>query len=272
VTGPSRPGLDTAALRASLPKPWTAIDVVEVTESTNTDLVGAETGSVLVAEYQRAGRGRLDRSWASPPRASLLFSAVVRPAVAPARWGWLPLLTGVALCDAITTVTGLEVALKWPNDLLATANSHKLAGVLVQVSNGAAIIGVGLNVSTTRDELPVPTATSLALESAISIDRGILLTAILAALGVRYLDWIAAEGDAEASGLADAYRARCSTIGQEVLVSRIGDPLQGSAVGIDADGRLRLRLDGTGNDTDSGAEKREHVVAAGDIVHLRPTG
>ena len=73
---------------------------------------------MLVAEHQHAGRGRLDRSWTSPPRAGLTFSIVLRPTVPIRTWGWLPLLAGVALDEAVAAATGVPVALKWPNDLL----------------------------------------------------------------------------------------------------------------------------------------------------------
>jgi BirA family biotin operon repressor/biotin-[acetyl-CoA-carboxylase] ligase len=257
----ARPPLDVAALRAGLTAPWTRLDVVESTESTNADLLGRPAGSVLAAEYQRSGRGRLDRSWTSPPRAGLTFSAVVAARQPAPRLGWLSLLTGVALCDAIGSATGIGVALKWPNDLLAAAGGGKLAGILVQVVDGTAVIGVGLNVSATRAELPVSTASSLALEASGPIDRTAVLSAILAALGARYLQWAGVDGDAEACGLADDYRARCATIGQDVLISRTNGAQRANAVGIDADGQLRLRADGI-----------EQSVAAGDIVHLRPSG
>jgi BirA family biotin operon repressor/biotin-[acetyl-CoA-carboxylase] ligase len=259
-----RPALDVAALAAALGAPWRVVEVVEETESTNADLSTGRTegpaddGRVLAAEFQRAGRGRLDRSWGSPPRAGLTFSARVRPPVAPARWGWLPLLTGVAVADAVRAQTGVPVGLKWPNDLLTPAGG-KLAGILVQAAGGAAVIGVGLNVSSTRAELPVPTATSLAIEGARSLDRTALLSAILAELGSRYLGWVAADGDAQGCGLADDYRAQCQTIGQAVRISGAGDTaVAGMATGIDSEGRLRLEVDGI-----------ERVVAAGDIVHLR---
>jgi len=141
VIDQARPPLDAARLRASLRPPFTVIDVVDETTSTNLDLLAAPAGRVLAAEFQRAGRGRLDRVWSSPPRAGLLFSAVVAPSVPPSRWGWLPLLTGVAVCDAVATVTGLAVALKWPNDVLI--GDRKLAGILVQATATTAVIGSG---------------------------------------------------------------------------------------------------------------------------------
>ena len=260
-TADRRP-LDVLALRAGLRSPWIELEVRPSTGSTNADLLGAPPGSVLVAEYQTGGRGRLDRSWASPARAGLTFSVVLAPGVPRARWGWLPLLSGVALAEAVASVTGLEVALKWPNDLLAR-DGGKLAGILAQAAGEDVVIGIGLNVSTTRAELPVPVATSLELAGGAAVDRTTLLAAILSALGRRYQEWVAAEGDAQACDLASAYARLCSTIGQPVRLSTVEDGAADSrparAIGIDAEGRLRLAQDG-----------QVRVVAAGDVVHLRP--
>jgi BirA family transcriptional regulator, biotin operon repressor / biotin---[acetyl-CoA-carboxylase] ligase len=266
VTDPVRPPLDVARLRALLGPPFTQLDVVDETASTNLDLLGAAAGRVLAAEFQRSGRGRLDRSWTSPPRAGLLFSAVVAPPVAPARWGWLPLLAGVAVCDAVASVTGLTVSLKWPNDVLL--GELKLAGILVQAPPPAgrpatAVIGVGLNVTTVPAELPVATATSLTVAGAIGVDRTALLSAILAELGANYRRWTDAAGDAVASGLAEAYRARCATIGRPVTVTTSSGDRAATALGIDDDGRLRVSFG------DLESAETEQALAAGDIVHLR---
>jgi BirA family biotin operon repressor/biotin-[acetyl-CoA-carboxylase] ligase len=256
----NRAPLDAAALQAGLEPPWTSVRVVDETDSTNTDLLAdaaqAADGTVLVAEHQTAGRGRLDRTWTSPPRSGLTFSALVRPGTPIATWGWLPLLTGVAVCDAVNAV-GVDAALKWPNDLLVGVDRHKAAGILVQVADEAAIVGIGLNVSTTAGELPIPTAASLATEGA-DVDRGELLAALLRELGRQYLRWRDARGDAWACGLAADYHDRCATIGQHVSVSTAdGGSFSGVATGIDAEGRLRISADGV-----------EHVVAAGDIEHI----
>src|SRR5579863_4864995 len=126
---PLRAPLVPAALRRDAVRPgglWHDIEVVESTGSTNADLLaralrGEPEGLVLVTEHQRAGRGRMGRTWTTPPRAALTFSLLVRPAtVPPARRGWLPLLTGVAVAEAITAVTGVKTSLKWPNDVLAS--------------------------------------------------------------------------------------------------------------------------------------------------------
>ena len=257
MDNPDRPALDRDVLRRAVALPWTSLEIVESTESTNADLAGAAAGTVLVAEHQLAGRGRLDRSWVTPARAALTFSVALQPATPVASWGWLPLLAGVALRDAVAPHA--DATLKWPNDLLVGEAGRKAAGILAQASGDLVVIGIGLNVSTTRDELPVETATSLALEGA-AVDRGDLLVAILDSLGSRLRQWQAANGDAHASRLAEDYRSACSTIGQDVLVTGTdGVARSGRAVGVDSRGRLRLVV-----------RDVEQVVAAGDVEHVRP--
>ena len=195
---PRRPPLDAAALAARLVRPgglWRDIRVVSETGSTNADLLaearaGAAEGLVLVAETQTAGRGRLGRSWSSPPRAALAFSVLLRPvAVAPAARAWLPLLTGIAVAAALRAEAGVTATLKWPNDVLV--DGRKIAGILAEAHGDAVVAGVGLNVTLTRAELPVPTATSLLLENAACLDRERLLAAMLTELASRYTAWTA---------------------------------------------------------------------------------
>jgi BirA family biotin operon repressor/biotin-[acetyl-CoA-carboxylase] ligase len=169
-------------------------------------------------------------------------------------YGWLPLLTGVALATAVRRVTGLDARLKWPNDLLV--DGRKCAGILAEgVPDGGVVVGVGLNVSLRVDELPRPDATSLALAGAVSLDRQVLLVAILDELASWYRRWQAVGGDPRSSGLRTAYLACCATVGREVNVALPGaDPLTGIATGVDGDGRLVVA---------------GRAVAAGDVVHVR---
>lgn len=259
-----RAPINVAAVRDAAPD-WARISVVNVTESTNADLLDdldAPDRSVLVAEHQRAGRGRLDRAWVSPPRAGLTFSVLLRPKVPIATWGWLPLLTGVALHSAVRDVTATAVALKWPNDLLFRPSGRKLAGILAQSSGATVVIGIGINVTTTADELPFDAASSLALCGAQVLDRTRLLSAILTELAARVSEFELAEGDAEASGLGETYRTACSTLGRNVAVTTTeGTRLVGNALAIDAMGRLQLAVHG-------GVQ----AVGAGDVEHLRPAG
>ncbi|MFI9269143.1 biotin--[acetyl-CoA-carboxylase] ligase [Kitasatospora sp. NPDC052896] len=266
-----RPPLDAAALRHDLLLPdalWTALDVVTETGSTNTDLTararaGEAEGAVLIAERQNAGRGRLDRRWAAPARSGLFLSVLLRPRVPRERLGWLPILVGVAAASTIARVAGVEIGLKWPNDLQVevAGEERKLGGILTELSGDAVVAGLGLNVSLRADELPVPTATSLALAGAEVTDRTTLLRALLREFAELYREWQDAAGDPHASGLLPAYAARCSTLGREVLVQLPGErELRGEAVAVDGDGRLVVRTpDGT-----------RQPVGAGDVLHVRP--
>ena len=274
---PARAPLDPAALRASVIRPgglWRDITVIDTTGSTNTDLAaraagGAPEGTVLVAEEQLQGRGRMGRRWVSPPRSALMVSLIIRPAdVAPARRGWVPLLAGVAAATAVRRVTGVAAVLKWPNDLLAgePGNEQKLAGILAEQAGDAIVVGLGLNVSTTRAELPdngpgSAPATSLLLEKATTLDRTALLIALLGEFEHRYQAWhhTGPPGDPDQRGLRRAYLDLSATIGRDVRVERpAGRVTTGRAAGLDADGRLIVR----------GPEGTE-AVSAGDVRHLR---
>ncbi len=262
--------LDAAAARQAVAGGmWRTVEVVPVTGSTNADLLarvadGAPEGTVLVAEQQSAGRGRLGRTWTAPPHAALTFSLLLRPVQVPrARLGWLPLLAGVAVAAAVRDVTGLDAQLKWPNDVLL--GSAKLAGLLAESAGDAVVIGIGLNVSTEPPDLPPPgpgalPATSLRLAGSPVLDRVALLAAVLAGLERRYRTWSRVFGDAERSGLRAEYTRWCATLGRRVRVELPGGrTLDGVAAGVDADGRLLLSVP-------SGPDR---PVAAGDIVHLR---
>lgn len=285
---PVRRPLDLAALRRAAVRPgglWRTIEVVESTGSTNADLLaralaGEPEGTVLATEHQQAGRGRLGRTWITPPRAALTFSLLVRPGVPPARRGWLPLLTGIAVAGAITSVTGVATTLKWPNDVLAGqaqagAGTGKLVGILAEAAADAIVVGIGVNVSTEQAELPdrgpgaLPAASLLtAGAKPDALDRTPLLLAILSAFEHRYRDWREAGGDPEASGLRAAYAEHSGTIGRQVRAELpSGQPLSGLAVGVDADGRLLVRSS-SGTDP-SGAAGSVVPVAAADVVHLR---
>ena len=275
ITG-DRPPLREAALRRVLVVPhgpYTALDVVDEVGSTNAELAaaarsGAGDRTVLIAEHQSAGRGRRDRSWQAVARSGLALSVLLRPAevgpmaVSPARWGWLPLLAGVALCEVVADLGQVDATLKWPNDLLLGPRRAKAAGILAEVVGGAVVLGIGLNVSMRAGELPVPQATSLAIEGAACTDRELLVGALLRRLDEEVRRWSSRGGDAGASGLREAYRARCSTLGQQVRVELSGHgALLGTAVDIDGEGRLVLDTRGV-----------RQAVSAGDITHLRAAG
>lgn len=244
---------------------WQRIDVVPETGSTNADLLtragtGEDIrGTVLVAEFQNAGRGRHGRAWSAPPRSQLAVSvAVDATGVPPAAWGWLPLATGVAVVDAVAEVTGVRAGLKWPNDVLVA--DGKLAGILAEVAapEPVIVVGFGLNVTLTADEAPDPAAVSLALLGVPEVDRNLLLGKILAHLAKRVERWRSAGGADDE--LAADYRRHSVTLGTNVRVSLPGDrQVLGIARDVDELGRLLI-------DSDAGSV----TVAAGDVTHLRP--
>ncbi|MFE6690419.1 biotin--[acetyl-CoA-carboxylase] ligase [Streptomyces sp. NPDC057743] len=267
-----RPPLNAPALRRALVRPgslWSSLDVVPTTGSTNTDLADRAAagdlpeGAVLVAEEQSAARGRLDRRWSAPPRSGLFVSVYLTPTVPAVRWSWLPLLAGVATATALSRTAGVDTALKWPNDVLVTVDGteRKTGGILAERAADGVVLGIGLNVTLTADELPVPTAASLALAGAPNTDRDPLLRAVLRSLEHWYGEWQAADGDPAACHLQEAYATGCATLGRQVRAILPGDrSVEGEAVALDGDGRLILAT----------ADGVQHPVDAGDIVHLRP--
>jgi BirA family biotin operon repressor/biotin-[acetyl-CoA-carboxylase] ligase len=276
---------------------WESVDVVDEAPSTNAALVdaaraAARAGSrlpapaALAAEHQTAGLGRAGRTWTTPPRAALTVSALLRPAVRPPTLGWLPLLAGVAVVRTLREA-GQPAALKWPNDVLLPAGQdvpgfgpwRKVAGVLAHVvpadadgvdrDPASVVVGIGLNVSQTADELPVPTATSLALAgaTAAALDRSALLAALLRELDAVVGRWSRDDGDPHVAGRhgepshADEYAAVSATLGMAVRAELAGgdDVVEGTAARLAADGSLVVVQ----------ADGGERAVAAGDVHHLR---
>ncbi|MFD2026027.1 biotin--[acetyl-CoA-carboxylase] ligase [Promicromonospora aerolata] len=260
------------------------VQVVETSPSTNAELAAAVRSdaaawpapSALVAEHQTAGRGRAGRSWEMPARAGLTVSVLLRPQVPADALGWLPLLAGLAVVRTVSD-GGVAAAVKWPNDvLLPTVDTvaglgryRKVAGILTEVVPEApasravpgVVLGIGLNVSQSATELPVPTATSLALAGCPRPDRTDVLVRLLGEVHALVRRWEQAGGDAVAAGLLDEYTAVSATLGTRVRAELAGGAgvLEGEAVGLDGSGALVVRLE-------SGEER---TVTAGDVWHLR---
>lgn len=254
--------LDQDALRAAL-SGWARVHVVAETGSTNADLVAAVAGSpdctVLVAEHQHAGRGRLARSWSSPPGSGLTFSVLLRPSGVPQdRFGWLPLLAGLALADVVRGLTDAPCGLKWPNDLLLGDGQRKAAGILAEVADPVApaiVVGFGINVA----EAPLDEPGATCLAEYAEVDRAGVLVEVLRRFAEREHAWRARAGDPE-TARAD-YRAACLTLGSPVRVTMPGTGyVDGIAEDVDVDGRL-LVLEPGG---------RRRAMAAGDVTHVRP--
>lgn len=208
---------------------------------------GAPEGLVVVADVQRAGRGRRGRTWEAPAGSSLLVSVLLRPDLAPRRRHLCAAAAALAAAGACEDVAGVRPALKWPNDLVV--GDAKLGGVLAEAEAGAVVVGLGLNVAWPS---PLPAgAVDLAGAAGRPVDRDGLLAAALRRLAGAAGDWDA---------VAPAYRAACATVGRAVRVQLAGGSFTGTAAGVSDDGHLLVDVAG-------GARR---TVAAADVVHLRP--
>lgn len=287
----SRPPLREAELRSALVDgplaDYSNVRVVEEIGSTNAALLEyASTGdgdrSALIAEFQSAGRGRSGREWTAPAGSQVALSVLIRPgAIHPDLFGWLPLITGLAVRDALAGSSGLDASLKWPNDVMVGKGdeAHKIAGILVEMTSvpaegvysmslPAIVVGVGLNVSLRAEELPVPHATSIDLERAAQglgpADRPVVAKELLRALAVRHDQWRACErgsGSVISDELYYEYIDACATVGQDVRVELPGGETKtGTATKIDRSGQLVV---------ETAAGEEPFVVAAGDVHHVR---
>lgn len=248
--------------------------VLDEAASTNDVLVASAAAeadfSVVVTANQTAGRGRLGRSWVSPAGKSLATSVLLRPVLPGGRplglehFGWLPLIAGAAMSRAISSLVPAPVRLKWPNDV--QIDGLKVCGVLAELaqSGDAVVVGSGVNLSLTLDELPTSASTSLVLAGATLEGDALadaVLSAYLDALRGLYNEFLRHGADVEASGIRLAVTELCGTLGRQVRVELPGGTdVFGTATDIDGNGRLLVR-------PTSGTEVL--AVAAGDVTHLR---
>jgi BirA family biotin operon repressor/biotin-[acetyl-CoA-carboxylase] ligase len=262
VVSSLRPPLDSQMINALLETSYWRVNVVESTGSTQVDLVKnvrdgiATHGDVFATEFQSQGRGRLDRTFVAPPRSALLFSFYVEPKNNGEQWGWLPLLAGQSVVHAISEVFDLHeddnLKLKWPNDILL--NDRKVAGLLTEriqtpLATGV-VIGIGINVFTRQEELPVASATSFAIQGYLECDRNALLVQILKSFPNYLQRW--ERGDPT---LLEEYSSISATIGRRVEIE-IPGPTKVVSVAtiIDPSGALVLE-DG-------------RLIMVGDVVHI----
>jgi BirA family biotin operon repressor/biotin-[acetyl-CoA-carboxylase] ligase len=269
-------GAYRGAMTSTFPRSAAAVNRLEVldeTPSTNDVLVSAASDSdgwpdfsVVVTDTQTAGRGRLGRVWVSPSGTTLAVSVLVRADVSLRidALGWLPLAAGLAMTRAVReSLPGREdVLLKWPNDVLV--GGRKISGVLSELVVGevpSVVVGAGVNLTMTEEQLPVPTATSLVLAGAEHPDADGVLSTYLREFRSLVDAFRAAGGDAGASGLQAAVTDACGTVGSRVSVELPGgNILAGIARGIDVSGRILVQADGSPDLT---------PISAGDVTHLR---
>lgn len=260
--------MDFPQSRAVVPR----FEVLDQIDSTNDELVRRASGpdaapwpdlAVIVTDNQLSGRGRLGRSWSTPRGTSLAISVLLRPPatgrhLSADRFGWIPLLAGLAMTRAVRSL-GPAATLKWPNDVLI--DGKKVCGILCELLPAAdgVVVGAGLNVAIRPQNLPVDMATSLLIAGVAEPDPDAALAAFLTELTALYRAFVAADADPQASGLAREVAAACDTIGRAVRVQLpTATPLEGTATGIDGLGRLVVDTNG-----------RLTAVAAGDVTHLR---
>jgi BirA family biotin operon repressor/biotin-[acetyl-CoA-carboxylase] ligase len=243
---------------------WPTPVILDEVDSTNRVLAerpDAPEGTSVIAELQTSGRGRLGRQWESPWGSGVWMSVLVHPTdQARSDWAALPLIAALAVRDALESACDLRVGLKWPNDLVVNADEvRKLGGILVEVVGpDSVVIGMGTNMSLSREELPTPTATSVLLEGG-NADREAFIASALQALSLRMAQW-RADGFPRA-----AYLEACLTVGRPVRVDLPdGSVLEGLATGITDDGQLIVTRERELNET---REREQVIVAAGDVIH-----
>ena len=228
--------------------------MVDLTASTQNDLAelvkskSVKSGQVIVAEFQSAGRGRLERTFDAAPNSALLFSFFISPKRSRSDWGFIAHLAALTMHEVITADLPIKASLKWPNDILI--GEKKVAGLLAQATEDGVIVGIGINVAMTKQELPVDTATSLAIAESKELDRNLILVRFLNLFASKFTEW------EEGADFVDRYSRVCATLGREVQIEVIGRANRtGIAKSINKIGALLL---------EDGFE-----VNVGDVVHLR---
>ncbi|KRE26025.1 biotin--[acetyl-CoA-carboxylase] ligase [Agromyces sp. Soil535] len=280
--------MDLPLSRAAVPR----LEFLATAGSTNDELrdaangpdaAGWPHGSVIVTDDQTRGRGRMGRTWMAPTGKTLAISVLLRPGLPggapfPADgYGWIPLIAGAAMTEAVRRAVdaaasvapdepeddgtgGVEVELKWPNDVLVSG--YKVCGILSELlpDTGAVVVGAGLNLTLDEHDLPAISSTSLLLVTGVQPDADAVLADYLHTFLHLFRAFAEHGADAAASGIADRVTALCSTVGAEVRVELPGGrEILGVAERLDRDGRLVVR--------DRNGEAQS--VAAGDVTHLR---
>lgn len=234
---------DISRIQEAVAEYWRDVRWVETTGSTNADMLAhGEPGTVLIADEQTDGKGRLGRHWVSPKGSQLAMSMVLDASKHPGDFGLLSIAPGVAVTDVVP-----EAQLKWPNDV--QIRGKKIAGILSGLDMPRVVVGIGINVAMRPEDLPVETATALNLEG-IEVDFDDFTIDILTAMGQRLGQW--RDGDPQ---LLEDYRRVCSTMGQEVRIELHNGTVTGTVDGINDAGEVII--DGT-------------AYAVGDVHHLRP--
>jgi len=255
--------LDADGIEGELRTKWLGRQILILDEASSTNAVALssigqrQSGSIILAEIQKEGRGRLSRSWASPP-GGIWMSLILKPDLPLSRIYRINMAVSVSLCRAISRQLGLQAGIKWPNDILI--REHKVCGILTELVSQVdrleyAVVGVGLNANNDTAAFPSQwRSTCLAAELGRSIDRCALIAAILNEME-KAID------DMENQEIYEEWRSRSVTLGKRVRISSAEGDLIGQVVDLKQDGALIL---------EQGRDKRS--ILAGDCIHLRPEG
>ncbi len=234
-------------------------DVVGSTmdEAFRLGMEGVPEGTLVCAETQTKGRGRLGRVWSSPKGKGVYCSLVLRPHLPPGQLAQLTLTAAVALAEALHNASGVDVSIKWPNDILV--GGKKLAGILTELRAETdqvnfVVVGIGININTSASQL-VEGATSLKVEGGRSFNRVEVLQEILRS----FEKWYAVLCSGKFDQIIKAWKARSSTLKRRVRVTDPAGTIEGMAVDLDTDGALLVRRD-------SGVIVKK---VAGEVVLLR---
>ena len=242
--------LNANAIAGALRGGYWRVSVIDEIDSTQNYLRTSipKVGDVITAEYQSAGRGRLDRTFTAAKSSALLFSFYVEPKIEIAQLGYLSLLVGSSVAKTINEITGSNnFRCKWPNDIVF--GDHKVAGLLAEKFGNGVIVGIGINVSMSQAELPVPHASSIFLTTEKQIDRNDLLAKILNDLSSALTKWESGED------VVAFYREPRATLGKNFRVELPGGiNVEAIAADIDSTGALHL---------DNG-----QIITVGDVIHL----
>jgi BirA family biotin operon repressor/biotin-[acetyl-CoA-carboxylase] ligase len=246
-----RAALDKALINSLTTQYW-RVSVVDVTASTQTALVTRATagkvkpGDVITANFQRAGRGRMSRTFEAPKNTALLFSFYLKPQRKKEDWGWIPLIAGVSVAQSLKKY---NASVKWPNDILI--NNKKVSGLIAEVVGDGVVIGIGINVGMSEDQLPVETATSLLIEGGVDLTRDEILCEVLEEFEEHFVQW-----DQGIDEVQPLYKHLSATLGKEVRVEYPGGATHLAVADSISDIGALILDDGT------------HVQSA-DVIHLR---
>ena len=242
--------LSADAIAGALQSSYWRVSVVDEIDSTQNYLrtSNPKSGDVITAEYQSAGRGRLDRKFDAEKSSALLTSFYFEPENKIVNLSYLTLLVGASVNATINKMTNSDnFKCKWPNDVLF--NGEKVAGLIAEKTNQGVIVGIGINVSTAKAALPVSHATSILLATNLQLDRNTLLAAMLNDLELDLREWQSGKD------LTQKYRSLSATIGRQVRVALPdGSSVEAVALDIDETGSLHL---------DNG-----QLITVGDVIHL----